>query len=266
MDSFFTSRTSSSGSTKALFALSDLSPSIRSHLASVYAALASGCIVAAAAAHLTISGYLPHALAESSTLLALLGMGLLVGINAMPVTPQNNKTRMALFYAFAATEGLAITPLIEAVLSINPRIVTFAAAFTAVIFGSFSLSALASQRRSWLYLGGLLGSTLSLLAFSSLINIFVRSTMLFSLELYLGLAMFAFYIIYDTQLIVEQAEMGHFDVPGHAADLLLDVVGIVVRIMIILARNSKNKDDDDEDDNGRGQRRQRSNRRANRSY
>jgi FtsH-binding integral membrane protein len=53
--------------------------------------------------------------------------------------------------------------------------------------------------------------------------------------------MFCGYILYDTQLIVEMASGGDFDLAKHALMLYTDLVAIFVRIVIILLKNSNRK-------------------------
>merc|ERR1712146_445856 len=113
---------------------------------------------------------------------------------------------------------------------------------TVVVFGCFSASALYAQRRSYLYLGGLLSSALSLMFWAGLINMFLGSTLLFDLRLYGGLLMFAGFVIFDTQMVVEKASMGDRDYVEHALSFFLDFVGIFVRLLIILSRNRGNND------------------------
>ena len=105
-----------------------------------------------------------------------------------------------------------------------------------LVFISFSISALCSSRRSYLFLGGTLSSLVSVLFMASLVNLFLGSASLFSIELYLGLLIFCGYLMYDTQLIVERAEMGSSDTVGHAAMLFSDFVAVFIRLLIILTR------------------------------
>jgi len=151
--------------------------------------------------------------------------------------------RFAALMLFGYTTGNSIGPLIDLVLFMNPEILTSAVALTAIIFLSFSLTALFAKRRSYLYLGGILGSTLNYLFWGSLINRFFGFQIMYDLQTYLGLMIFSGYVIFDTQVIVEKAERGNGDFVGHALDLFLDFINILIRIIKILAdkENKKNK-------------------------
>ena len=113
---------------------------------------------------------------------------------------------------------------------------------TTVIFASFSGSALLSQRRAYLYLGGILGSAVSMLLWSSLANLFLRSARLAMAEVYLGLLVFGAFILYDTQLMVERASQGDRDVIRHALELFIDAVAVFVRVALILMRNKQDRE------------------------
>ncbi|TRY86597.1 hypothetical protein DNTS_018583 [Danionella cerebrum] len=100
---------------------------------------------------------------------------------------------------------------------------------TAVIFGCFTLSALYAQRRSYLFLGGALMSGLTMLLLLSFLNAHV----------YLGLLVMCGFVLFDTQLIIEKAEMGDKDYIWHCVDLFLDFVSIFRKLLIILSMNEK---------------------------
>ncbi|XP_064388565.1 probable Bax inhibitor 1 [Halichondria panicea] len=127
------------------------------------------------------------------------------------------------------------------VLEINPSIIPTAFLGTCVIFACFSLAALLSEKRSFLYLGGFLMSGLSMLCLMMFINIFIGSYMAFQIELYGGLFLFCGFILFDTQLIVEKCERGDNDYIWHSLDLFLDFVNIFCRLLIILASKEKKR-------------------------
>lgn len=209
----------------------DISPAVQSHLSRVYAALVAGVLLGVVGVYVQmwthVSGMLTH-LATMGVLVWLLSSG------GMPV-----EKRLSLFAAFSVLEGVSIGGLVELALFIKPSVVVVAFAATAAVFVCFSLAALLSKRRSMLYLGGALSSLLTVLFFAGLLNFFVGSTLIFNVQLYVGLAMFLGYVVYDTQVIVEMASLGDRDYIGHACKLLIDFVGMFVRILIILLKNAK---------------------------
>lgn len=110
------------------------------------------------------------------------------------------------------------------------------------------MAALLSERRSFLYLGGFLLSSLNyMLIFSMIAWIFpgLRSLNL-ALSLYGGLAVFSAYIIYDTQFMIEKAAtMGkEADAVIDAASLFINVVAIFVRILVIMLKSAAKKRED----------------------
>ncbi|KAI8492961.1 Bax inhibitor 1 [Branchiostoma belcheri] len=123
----------------------------------------------------------------------------------------------------------------------RPSIIPTAFMATTVVFVSFSLSALWAENRYYLFLGGMLMSGVQMLLFAGLINLFFRSYFLFQAQLYVGLAIFCAFVLYDTQLIVEKRRRGDTDYIWHCVDLFLDFVNIFRRIMIILAQRQQEK-------------------------
>jgi Bax inhibitor 1 len=106
---------------------------------------------------------------------------------------------------------------------------------------------------------GLLGSGLSLLFWLSLISLVVPMDAALTVQLYLGLVVFAGFVLYDTQLIVEKARMGLRDYVWHAMELFVDALGVFVRLLIILARNSRSSNNsNNNNNNGRDNDRRRS--------
>ena len=70
--------------------------------------------------------------------------------------------RYLLLGGAAFSQGATLGPLVGAVLAINPVLLLTAFAGTAAVFTCFSVSAMLSQRRTWLYLGGTLSSVRTL--------------------------------------------------------------------------------------------------------
>jgi hypothetical protein len=75
----------------------------------------------------------------------------------------------------------------------------------------------------------------------SLINAFFFGYLM--IELVLGVAMGALYVIIDTQIIISKAEMGRFDVWTDAKRLFIDLFKLFFEIVKILYKKSKDKEE-----------------------
>lgn len=115
----------------------------------------------------------------------------------------NTTKRTAMLCGFGFLKGAAIGPLMAVLMFIDPAIIVTALLGAITIFTCFTVSALVAKRSSYLYLGGILSSAVSLLFFLGLANMFFRSVHLNSLQLYGGLMVFSGFIIFDTQLLLE---------------------------------------------------------------
>jgi FtsH-binding integral membrane protein len=100
-------------------------------------------------------------------------------------------------------------------------IVTTAFLGTVCIFASFSASAFFAERRSYLFLGGILGTSLTSLVVIGFMNMLMRSAFLFNVSLYFGLLVFCGFVVFDTQLIIEKASSGQKDFVWDALELFL---------------------------------------------
>ncbi len=119
--------------------------------------------------------------------------------------------RLAMLCAYGAFQGLSLAPLINTLLYIDPAIIATALIGTITVFICFSLSALVAKRSSYLYLGGLLSSGLTLMFFIGIANMFFRSLYLYNVQLYAGLMLFSGFVIFDTQLIIEVIHTHYLD-------------------------------------------------------
>jgi FtsH-binding integral membrane protein len=118
-----------------------------------------------------------------------------------------NKTddlrRTSMLCAFGFLKGASIGPLINVLVAIDPAIIMTAFLGTVTVFVCFTLSALIAKRASYLYLGGMLSSAVSLMLYLSIANMFFGSTHIYNLQLYGGLLVFSGFVIFDTQLVLE---------------------------------------------------------------
>ncbi|NXL98064.1 BI1 inhibitor, partial [Tyrannus savana] len=239
----------------ALFKFSHISASTQEHLKRVYGSFALCMFVAAAGAYVNMVTHL----FQFGFLTGLGALGLMVWLTATPHSRETEQKRLGMLVAFAFLTGSCLPGPFDPPL-LPPSIIPTAFLGTATIFACFSLSALYARRRSYLYLGGFLLSGLSLLLLSSLVNAFVRSTWLFTANLYVALMIMCGFVLFDTQLIIEKAESGDKDyiwwvlgtrVGGvtqdtgwpplsiplshrHCVDLFLDFVNIFRELLMIL--------------------------------
>ena len=219
--------------------LSHLDKRIQAHLFRVYSTLSLTTLCMAAGAYLQVQhGNIGGFFSQLAAFAAIIGLGF------MHPTKENLNKRKALLGAFGFCQGLAIGPLLSLALFVNSSLIFTAAAGACAIFVSFSASALLSQRRSYLFLSGILGSAMTCLCVLRLGSFFFgRSAGLYDAELYGGLLIFAGYVLFDTQMIIENAGAGDFDEVKHALDLFVNLLQIFVRILIILIKNTQKNEE-----------------------
>ncbi|TPX58237.1 hypothetical protein PhCBS80983_g03259 [Powellomyces hirtus] len=187
---------------------------IHAHVQKVYANLATMLALSAVAAYADLVGIVNGG---SWSLLACFAC--MMVFTFTPPTRSNERLRQYLLYGFSFTKGLSLGPLIAHTLYLNPAIVVKALLGTAMVFGCFTVSVLTSPRRDVIYLRGVMATATMTLAGLSLVNAFMGSAALFSVELYFGLLVFAGFVVYDTQLMIAKAEMGNRDYLGHSMEL-----------------------------------------------
>lgn len=211
--------------------------------------LAFGLAVAAAGAYANMADVV------SSTFVFIATIGVLIYMGSS--RSSSSPVGLAPFLAFTGLTGASLSPLIRLAVFIDPSIVVKALVGTTAVFACFSLAALFAQRRSYLYIGGFLGSALSIMFWLGLANFLFKSNFIFDLQLYGGLLVFVGYVIFDTQLLIETADAKirggaspSLDARWDAIGLFQDAVAIFVRLLIILSKNSEKKEKDRRNNNG----------------
>lgn len=172
--------------------------------------------------------------------LFLVSFGVILVLGFTPSRQDNAWWRSLLLVGFGFIQGVMVTPLIQSMAALDPVIPLKAFVLTCAVFASFSLAALVTRERKFLYLYGTCCSLLFGLLVLSLLNLFFRSPFLDNVWLYGGLLLFSVFVAVDTQMIIQRALQGNSDSVMSALDLFLDALNIFVRIMIILGRNKKN--------------------------
>lgn len=174
--------------------------------------------------------------------LASLGFGL--ALYSTPDHAKNRDKRMGYLMGFAACSGLSTGPLLDFAMMLNPTIVPTALVSTSVIFACFTISTLFADQRQYLYLGGTLMSLLSSLILLSLVNLFFRSSLLYSVYLYAGLFLVCGFICYDTAVIIEKRRIGDEDYISHALLLFIDFIDLFRHLVVILSRREADRSTD----------------------
>ncbi|GAV07663.1 hypothetical protein RvY_17478 [Ramazzottius varieornatus] len=225
---------------KGLLDFSALEKPVQEHLTRVYGALAMALMVCSTTSFMVMQGIIPEAFCG---LLSMIGMiGMTIYLVSMPVTPQNQDKRMAVFMGVAALMGMMMGPLLEVVARINPALIFTAAMITATIFTCFTLASLLSgNQRQFIYLGGTLSSLLMVNAVVRLYQIFTGSQMAFDISIYIGLVAVCGFVLYDTQMIVLKRRHGDTDHIKHALDLFIDAVSMFKHILVLLASKENNR-------------------------
>ncbi|KAA8499283.1 putative Bax inhibitor 1 [Porphyridium purpureum] len=209
----------------------ELPPHVRYHVKSVYSALAM--LLAAMACGLGVNLYvrLPNILMAMST------FGSMVYFSTIPASPQNLSKRTGVLLLFAFCSGASL-----ALLGASEYILFVAVTATAIMFACFSGAALFAKRRSYLYLGAVLSSAMSMMFWFGMASWMFPNRMNYLLQLYGGLLLFSGYVVYDTQLIVERAcSEEKPDVLSDAMKLFMDFVAMLRRVIIILMERERSK-------------------------
>jgi FtsH-binding integral membrane protein len=177
-------------SARAVCALSSAafvsSPRVQEHLSRVYGTLALTLIASCV-------GVIADIAYSLGGMLSTIGCVMLMAILAMDSEKTNWQKRVSILGLYGFLQGCSVGPLVNLALHIDPAIVMTAFLGTSTIFVCFSLSAIYSQRRSYLYLGGMLASAIMFMSILSLVSIFYRPMWMYSIQLYFGLAVFCTY-------------------------------------------------------------------------
>ena len=118
-----------------------------------------------------------------------------------PHNSQNSQIGYMLGIAFAM--GFLVGPGINMFAQLKPEILTQAVLYSGGAFGSFSAVSLFSQRRSFLFLGGIIATMLQAMFIYQLVGWFMGGNAFGLGYLMCSLFITCLWIIFDTQIIVE---------------------------------------------------------------
>merc|ERR1712086_14660 len=218
----------------ALFKFKDVSDKTQTHLKNVYGNLFLCTGVCALGMYLNAFTVLQGFL---WTVGIMIGMGYLTFKVADRSAPESE--RIGYLWAISSCMGFLVGPAMHQIAEVSPEILIQAISYTCIMFGSFSAMALFSKRRSYLFLGGIISSTLSCLFWYSTLQWMFGYRMggeFGMVYLMVGLFVACIYVIYDTQIIIERAEAGDKDVPTHTLTLFMDLFDLFVKIVQLLIK------------------------------
>ena len=130
--------------------------------------------------------------------------------------------------------GFLVGPGIHHFAAFRPELLLQAILYSAGAFGSFSAVSLFSQRRSFLFLGGVIATMIQAMCLYSLIGWLMGGPGFGIGYLMCGLLITCLWIIFDTQLIVEQSEGGHRNVAEHTLTLFMNLFRLFIEILRLL--------------------------------
>uniref|UniRef100_A0A0G4FJP7 Bax inhibitor-1 n=1 Tax=Chromera velia CCMP2878 TaxID=1169474 RepID=A0A0G4FJP7_9ALVE len=223
--------------------MTPLEPRIQKHLAKVYTFLTAGILVTSFGVWTQINVFsIPPFLSLIATIGTMWSVMSRTSTDPKEVVKPYRLGMALLFFFF---KGAAMGNYIDVVTRFHPGILPTAFFSTLAVFLSFSAAALLAKRREYMFLGGLLGTALSMMSLFSLANMFFWSRGLNDALLYVGVFVFAGYIIFDTQVIVEQSANGQVDFVRQAIQLYVNLVALFIRILAILAKNQQKRSSND---------------------
>ena len=224
----------------ALFRHTDLSKPVQAHVSRVYQTLlvliATGALGSVLQAKFAIGGLI--------TFVGVFASILWFAMN--PYRPgdadsERKRTGIACLTSFfvGASLGPGLAHVYEAH---GDGLIATAFLATAAMFACFTAGALISSKRFIMYASSVILSASSALMIVSLSAWFYRTPFTDSAITFLGLVIFSAYVVFDTQMMILQAERGYKDVPNHALQLFLDFVNLFVRILKLLSKKKERKD------------------------
>jgi FtsH-binding integral membrane protein len=223
-----------------------LSRSARDHLKGTYSYVLGGIAISAASAVAAFRAGVPIRLLQmrpivyiGSSLVALLGTTMLAQSIDFDQNPTLKHAAWAL--SMASVGIMSLSPM----MFIPTPVLTRAAMYTVGIVGSLSLVAMNSEQGAFLYYGGPLFAGLTVVALSSVANVFLPVSgtafrLTHSISLYGGLAVFGGLILFDTQAVMERGELlrqrgvTKIDYINESYVLYWNILNIFVRMVQIL--------------------------------
>lgn len=154
-----------------------------------------------------------------------------------------SKNSVIASYLLPCFIGLSISPIMSYADSLDTNILPIAMTLSLVIFGTATIYAFFSDDEEILSWKQTLHTALWSMAFMGLISIFFPAfrTMWTSIELYLGLILFVFFVVYDTYKAISEFKKGNYNYLQVSIGLYLDFINIFVKVVVLLIELKENE-------------------------
>jgi len=160
---------------------------------------------------------------------------------------ENSIPRKLAFATIIAGSGVMISPFMNAIMALNPGIIPMAVGLSFLVMGGSSIYSLKKPLghfKTWEStlaggLIGLVGMNLLSILFHAIMGPNVFSYACSKVDLYIGLGLFSAFQAFDTQKAVRDFRSGRYDHLTHVISFFLNFKNLFVRIVEILARNSR---------------------------
>eukprot|EP01067_Filipodium_phascolosomae_P008882 Filipodium_phascolosomae@DN7803_c0_g1_i1.p1 len=225
---------------EAAFKLEHISHRAKNHLLKTYAWLILGLAFSTACG---VANQMYFHLRIQAFVLLALSVGAQTGVAYFSDrTGKFSLKQVACYAVCTGIQGLALSPVVAFLNTYEPTLVPKAVMATGALFLCLSGAALFAKRRQYMYLGAILGWAAMYHLGLIVVSMIWRVKFLWTIEIYLGIAIFAMYVIYDTQMIIEEVEANmHSDPILSAVKLYYSVMALFVKILEMLAQKEERK-------------------------
>lgn len=214
--------------------LTNLEPELRAHLKGVYL-----CLSTTAASTAVGCGLYYGEFAQYGILSSLMTFGLIAALHFFPDNGKNFWFRFLMVVCFGFCAGQLLGPLMQFVALVDQKLIISSLVGSTAIYLSLTLTAIFSPARKYLFLNGILIAMCNTMTIMSLLNIFVKSYLVQYMQLHLGVAVMAGFVLYNTQVIMEKFRSGDHDSINHSIGLFFDMVNLLRKVLVLLAERRR---------------------------
>lgn len=211
-----------------------LEPELRIHLKSVYLCLAVIVISTAVGCILFCSESFQYGVTSS-----LLTFATIVALHLLPDDGKNFWFRFSIMTLFGFCAGQLLGPLMLFVALVDPKLVISSLVGSFVLYLSLTLTAIFSSSGKYLFLNRILIAICNIMTIMTLINVMLQSLLIQYVQLYLGVAVMAGFVLNNTQVLMEKFRDGDQDFINHSLDLFFDMANLLRKVLILMTEQRR---------------------------